>query len=76
LLAAAGEPEAKQRLRDATDAAIAAGVFGVPTVLVEGEIFWGCDSFAHLERFLRGEDPIANVDLSRYLATKPSATRA
>lgn len=37
------EPEVKQRLRDATDAAIARGVAGVPTVAVGDELFWGDD---------------------------------
>jgi 2-hydroxychromene-2-carboxylate isomerase len=36
-------PEIKQRLREATDAALAAGVIGVPTVVVDGEPFWGDD---------------------------------
>jgi 2-hydroxychromene-2-carboxylate isomerase len=36
-------PEVKQRLRDATDAAIARGVTGVPTVAVGDELFWGDD---------------------------------
>jgi len=57
LIAAAGGEPAKTRLRAATDAAIAAGVFGVPTMLVDGELFWGNDSLDHVERFLAGEDP-------------------
>jgi 2-hydroxychromene-2-carboxylate isomerase len=54
LSAGASEPEVKRALRDATDAAYAAGVFGVPTVAVDGELFWGDDRLeaaaAHLER--------------------------
>jgi 2-hydroxychromene-2-carboxylate isomerase len=57
LIAAAGREPAKARLRAATDAAIAAGVFGVPTMLVDGELFWGNDSLDHVDRFLAGEDP-------------------
>lgn len=34
---------AKERLREATEAAIAEGVFGVPTVTVAGTHFWGDD---------------------------------
>lgn len=34
---------AKARLREATDAAIAAGAYGVPTVQVGDELFWGDD---------------------------------
>jgi 2-hydroxychromene-2-carboxylate isomerase len=37
------KPEVKERLRDATDAAIARGVSGVPTVAVGDELFWGDD---------------------------------
>lgn len=36
-------PELKARLRDATAAAIARGVTGVPTVAVGDELFWGDD---------------------------------
>jgi 2-hydroxychromene-2-carboxylate isomerase len=35
--------EIKERLREATDGALAAGVIGVPTALVDGELFWGDD---------------------------------
>lgn len=38
----AGE-EAKNRLTEATETAIAAGVVGVPTVLASGQSFWGDD---------------------------------
>ncbi len=42
--AANADPVVKDRLRANTDAALAAGVFGVPTLAVEGELFWGNDS--------------------------------
>jgi 2-hydroxychromene-2-carboxylate isomerase len=37
------DPSIKRTLRDATEAAHALGVFGVPTVAVAGELFWGDD---------------------------------
>jgi 2-hydroxychromene-2-carboxylate isomerase len=40
---ATGDPQIKQALREATDAAHALGVFGVPTVAVGEELFWGDD---------------------------------
>ena len=40
---AMGDPAVKQALRDATEKAHAAGVFGVPTVAVADELFWGDD---------------------------------
>ncbi len=36
----------KLGLREVTDEALAAGVFGVPTVEVDGELFWGDDRLA------------------------------
>ncbi len=40
------DPEIKRILRERNDEAIAAGVFGVPTVLVAEELFWGDDRLA------------------------------
>lgn len=42
--AAVSAPEVKQRLRDNTDWACSQGVFGVPTLVVGEEIFWGQDA--------------------------------
>jgi 2-hydroxychromene-2-carboxylate isomerase len=58
LVAQAGLAEAKQRLRRQTDDAIAAGVFGVPSMRVGDELFWGYDDLPFLELFLAGRDPI------------------
>lgn len=44
--AATGDPEIKLALRQATAAAHRAGVFGVPTLAVGGELFWGDDRLA------------------------------
>ena len=51
---AVSDPAVKATLRRNTEEAIAAGVFGVPTMIVDGELFWGYDSFVHLDRFLSG----------------------
>jgi 2-hydroxychromene-2-carboxylate isomerase len=40
---AAQDLQVKEALRSATDAAYELGVFGVPTVAVENELFWGDD---------------------------------
>jgi 2-hydroxychromene-2-carboxylate isomerase len=37
------DPQVKASLREATESAHALGVFGVPTVEVAGELFWGDD---------------------------------
>jgi len=58
LVRAAGEPEAKERLRARTSEAVTRGVFGVPTLVADGEIFWGTDGLEFADAFLRGEDPL------------------
>jgi 2-hydroxychromene-2-carboxylate isomerase len=76
LVAAAQEPEAKARLRAQTDAAIAAGVFGVPTMIVGDELFWGYDDWPYLELFLAGKDPLDRRELEKWTrARNPSAMR-
>jgi 2-hydroxychromene-2-carboxylate isomerase len=44
--AATQDPQVKQALRAATDAAHARGVIGVPTVAIDGKPFWGDDRLA------------------------------
>jgi 2-hydroxychromene-2-carboxylate isomerase len=52
LLAAVADPAIKERLKQATQAAIERGVFGSPFVLVDGEPFWGADRLDQVERWL------------------------
>jgi 2-hydroxychromene-2-carboxylate isomerase len=49
----AGEPAVKRALREATEAAHARGVFGVPTLAVAGELFWGDDRLMDAARAQR-----------------------
>jgi 2-hydroxychromene-2-carboxylate isomerase len=50
--AAWNDPRWKDRLRRANDEAIAAGVFGAPFMIVDGEPFWGNDRKPQIERVL------------------------
>lgn len=50
----AGEP-VKAALRQATETAQARGVFGVPTVAVDGRLFWGLDALDMLSASLAGD---------------------
>jgi 2-hydroxychromene-2-carboxylate isomerase len=43
---AINDPGIKVALRDATAAAFELGVFGVPTIAVDDELFWGDDRLA------------------------------
>lgn len=68
--------EAKQRLRADTDAAIARGVFGVPTLIVGDELFWGYDDFPFLDQHLAGNDPLTPDAVARWAGkSSPSAMR-
>jgi len=76
LVAAAQTPGAKDRLRRQTEDALSVGVFGVPTVLVDGELFFGYDDFDFLEGFLAGADPLDAAEAAIWTGPqRPSAMR-
>ena len=50
--AAIDDPAIKDQLKRNVEAAIAAGVFGSPFIIVDGEPFWGIDRFDQIERWL------------------------
>jgi 2-hydroxychromene-2-carboxylate isomerase len=77
LVAEAATDAAKARVRAQTDAAIASGVFGVPTMQIGDELFWGYDDLPFLERQLAGSDPLDARAWQEWqaAATQPSATR-
>lgn len=58
------ELETKNALIEETESAIARGVFGVPTMIVGEQLFWGNDQFDHMRLLLEGNDPVdpAEVD--------------
>ena len=51
-LAQAQSPEVLHRYQSHTEEAISAGVFGAPTYVVDGELFWGQDRLDFLQRRL------------------------
>ena len=73
---AAAQPAAKARLREQTDEAIARGVFGVPTIMVGDDLFWGFDDFPQLELRLAGRDPLDAATVGAWDVPRASATRA
>ena len=52
IIAAVSQPEVKQALIQATEAAMERGVFGAPTFFVEDEIYFGQDRLDWVERAL------------------------
>ena len=76
MVAAAGTAAAKQRLKAHTQQALDDGVFGVPSMIADGELFWGFDSMGHLDRFLaNGAQPPSADLIARWDALEPQATR-
>jgi 2-hydroxychromene-2-carboxylate isomerase len=45
----------KDQLKAHTDEALALGVFGVPTLVVDGKLFWGLDALPMLAAYLAGD---------------------
>jgi 2-hydroxychromene-2-carboxylate isomerase len=75
VIAEAASPATKTRLREQTEAAIACEVFGVPTMIVDGQLFWGLDDLGFLDLFLAGQDPLPAGYESAWARVKPSASR-
>ncbi|MCG2575916.1 2-hydroxychromene-2-carboxylate isomerase [Dechloromonas sp. XY25] len=53
LAAALQTPEVKARLKDECERALAAGVFGSPHVVIDGEAFFGADRLGQIEHWLQ-----------------------
>ena len=74
LEAALARDEVKAALRDNFEAAIADGVFGVPTIVAGGEVFWGNDATAMFEAWL--DDPgLFETDEMRALRALPEGIK-
>jgi 2-hydroxychromene-2-carboxylate isomerase len=70
-----GAAEIKDALRKNTEGAIARGVFGVPTLEVDGELFWGADSMEFLQAFLAEPATLRNPEMQRLDALPAAAAR-
>ena len=57
--------EVKDLLRANTEQAAARGVFGVPSFVVDGEVFWGADSIRFLNAFLADPAVLRNGETRR-----------
>lgn len=50
--------EARKELKANVQKALGAGAFGVPTFVINGELFWGQDSIPYLEAYLEDKDVV------------------
>jgi len=67
--------EVKDLLRKSTEEAAARGVFGVPSFLVDGEVFWGADAVDFVKAFLADPAIVRNAEMRRLDALPVSAAR-
>jgi 2-hydroxychromene-2-carboxylate isomerase len=67
--------EVKDQLRLNTEQAVARGVFGVPSFVIDGEVFWGADSIEFAQAFLKDGAVIRNDEMRRVDALPIGAAR-
>jgi 2-hydroxychromene-2-carboxylate isomerase len=65
----------KDPLRKNTEEAAARGVFGVPSFVVNGEVFWGADSVEFLNAYLEDQSILDNDEMRRVDALPVGASR-
>ena len=63
--------EVKLELRSNIEKALKREVFGVPSFILEGELFWGNDSLKYLELKLKNEDPLPIKEYEKFLTDFP-----
>ena len=69
------QPEVKARLRRNGEEAIAHGVFGVPMLAVDEELFWGADATDMCRDYLRGDAVFSDPEMMRADLLPASAQR-
>lgn len=74
--AAVATAHIKDTLRRTGEEAIAAGVFGVPTLVIDGELFWGLDATDMALEYLRDPGCFMSDDYARIEKLPVSAARA
>lgn len=57
-----GGADVKAGLKSMTDEAVAQGLFGVPSLVVDGKLFWGLDALPMLRAYLEGDDWFSGPD--------------
>jgi 2-hydroxychromene-2-carboxylate isomerase len=74
-LVALAAPEVKDTLRRNTEEAVAEGVFGVPSFVMNGEVFWGNDSIEFFNAWLADPSLLESPEMRRIEALPVSAAR-
>ena len=66
----------KDTLRENTESAIAQGVFGVPTAIADGHLFWGFDTTQMLLDYLDNPDLFNDEEMRRVSDLPPGTQRS
>src|SRR5262245_27022539 len=67
--------EFKDRLRENTEEAASRGVFGVPSFVVDDEVFWGAEAIDFLKAFLKDRAVLQNDEMRRLDSLPVGAAR-
>ena len=70
-----GDLAIKDTLRFETERAVARGVFGVPTLIVDDELFWGADAMDFVEAYLADPGIVATEEMKRVVNLPVGASR-
>ena len=69
------DEKVKSRLRSNTEEAVQRGVFGVPSFVIEGEVFWGTDAIDFVTAFLADRGVLRNDEMQRVDRLPVAASR-
>ncbi len=69
------KPAVKEQLKNNTNEAIEAGIFGVPTLVANKEIFWGFDATDMLLDYLKNPGLFEHPEMQRVSNLLESAQR-
>ena len=67
------DPRVKETLRNNGEVAVGLGVFGVPTAVVDGELFWGFDATLMLKGYLANPEMFKRGEMAR-VSNLPAAS--
>lgn len=69
------DPDVKDALRRNTEEAVTRGVFGVPTLAIGSELFWGADATAMASEYLAAGSRFTDPEYARIAALPIGAAR-
>jgi protein-disulfide isomerase len=69
------DAEVKNQLKNNTEQAIAQGVFGVPTFVVDDKLFWGLDALPMVRQYIEKNPLFVETDWQSAERIKTGITR-